>query len=149
MWEETHFGISVKPVQWIARMDFNSGWMLPNVPGIVDALKEISTWTLEMRKEKHGKISKYFSELYSNEAIINAWIHILKDVVIPEVESNFTAKKLKVSAKRKTMLRACQSLQFTFSEFNQVHSEYKESMASLTQKHAQTSILKYMKTLKL
>ena len=148
MWEETHFGISVKPVQWIARMDFNSGWMLPNVPGIVEALKEISTWTLEMRKEKHTKISKYFSELYSNEAIINAWIHIVKDVVIPEVKSGFTAKKLKVSSKRKTMLRVCQSLQDTFSEVKQMHSELKDSMAHLTQKYAQASILKYMKTLK-
>jgi len=148
MWEETHFGISVKPVQWIARMDFNSGWMLPNVPGIVDALKEISTWTLEMRKEKHSKISKYFSELYSNEAIINSWIHIVKDIVLPEVESKFTAKKLKVSKKRKTMLRVCQSLQDTFSELSALHSDFKQSMDHLTQKYTQTSILKYMKTLK-
>jgi glycosyltransferase involved in cell wall biosynthesis len=28
MWEETLLGISVKPQQWIARMDFNSGWYL-------------------------------------------------------------------------------------------------------------------------
>ena len=147
MWEETHFGISVKPVQWIARMDFNSGWMLPNVPGIVEALCEISKWTKMARKEKHTKINKYFSELYSNEAIIDSWVNIVKNVVIPELDSNFTAKKLRVSEKRKQMLRACQCLQSSFNELTSINSELKTGLDCITKNYSLSSIKMYIQNI--
>jgi glycosyltransferase involved in cell wall biosynthesis len=145
MWEETHLGISVKPVQWIARMDFNSGWMLPHVPGIVDALKEIYSWTAQMRKEKYMKIKEKFASLYSNESIIDTWVDILNRVVFPSVESSFTCTSLKVSKERKLMLQANQSLIKLFQDLAQVHDKNKEDLQFISKTYAQYSLVNYIK----
>jgi glycosyltransferase involved in cell wall biosynthesis len=147
MWEETHLGISVKPVQWIARMDFNSGWMLPHVPGIEDALKEIYTWTAEIRKEKYLKIKDKFNGLYSNESIIKTWVDILTRVVFPSVESSFSSPLLKVSKERKLMLRANQSLIQLFRDLAAVQEKNKEDLQYVAKHYAQHSLVKYMKSL--
>jgi len=149
MWEETHLGISVKPVQWIARMDFNSGWMLPHVPGIVDAMKEIYSWTAEMRREKYEKIKHNFSSLYSNEAIIDNWVDILKRVVFPSLHSGFKSPVLKVSKERKLMLRTNQSLQNCFHEFSALQVSTKDELNFITKTFAQKSLGAYLKSISL
>jgi glycosyltransferase involved in cell wall biosynthesis len=146
MWEETHLGISVKPVQWIARMDFNSGWMLPNVPGIVEALSEIYTWTKEQRRQKYEKIKNYFTSLYSNEAIIQKWQDIVQNIVIPEVSSDFQARKLKVSEPRKIMLRLSLALQQHFKVFGDLQEEAQENIRDMTQRYSQKKIIDYIKS---
>lgn len=147
MWEETFLGISVKPVQWIARMDFNSGWFLPNVPGIVEALNTIYSWSPEDRRKKYEKIKDEFISLYSNESIIEKWKNIVKELVLPELDSNFTLKKLKLSELRKKMLRLTVVLQ---EKFNLLHAKQEEASAdihSLTQTYKYGHTLNYLKTL--
>ena len=147
MWEETHFGISVKPVQWIARMDFNSGWMLPHVPGIVQALEEISTWSLEIRKAKWTKMIDYFTSLYSNEAIIEKWKTIVEQVVCPELESNFSKKLLRISSQRRQMLRACQNLQGLVGNLQTLQTQAQEEAGIIMKKYALGHLLTYMKSI--
>jgi glycosyltransferase involved in cell wall biosynthesis len=143
MWEETHFGISVKPVQWIARMDFNSGWMLPHVPGIVSALEEITRWNLEVRKAKWTSMIGYFTSLYSNEAIIEKWKTII-DSVVPEINSGFTKKILRISSQRKKMLRACQILQEKFQELHVLQKELQENSQDIKKKSILKTIVSYI-----
>jgi len=78
MWEETHFGISVKPLQWIARMDFNSGWYLPNSKGICKALEDISSWTAEEKEKKFQNVLPLLIKEFSNESIVQKWQSVLE-----------------------------------------------------------------------
>lgn len=104
MWEETYFGVSVEPEQWIARMDFNSGWWLPHSKGIASALAEISGWSGEERAEKllHGR-AKVVAE-FSDETVIKAWSKVL-DMLRAEIESNYHASELRVHEARRVFLR--------------------------------------------
>ena len=149
MWEETHFGISVKPVQWIARMDFNSGWMLPHVPGIVEAIKEIYSWTPTMRREKYEKIKHNFASLYSNESIINTWVDVLQRVVFPSLSSGFISKALKVSKERKLFLLANQSLQQYFKKYADLQKSAREELNFITKTYAEHSLAGYLKSISL
>jgi glycosyltransferase involved in cell wall biosynthesis len=123
MWEETLFGISVEPLQWIARMDFNSGWYLPHSKGVADALEEISTWNLKEREEKYDKIKARLISLYSNEAIIDQWCSVLNKVVKPALESEFTDEALQVSEERKDFLRITTKLREALIQFNKEGQE--------------------------
>jgi len=105
MWEETHFGISVRPVQWIARMDFNSGWMLPSAEGIASALKTVSEWTPEQRLTLMNKAMPVLQREFSNEAIVDAWGRICK-IVKSAVASNYMCEELHLSSLRRRYLQA-------------------------------------------
>jgi len=79
MWEETIYGISVEPLQWIARMDFNSGWYLPDSKGISKALDVVMNWTEDERKEKFQKAKPILIANYSNEAIIASFRRVFSE----------------------------------------------------------------------
>ncbi len=80
MWEETMFGISVKPAQWIARMDFNSGWYLPDSKGIGSALHEIMQWSDKDRRTKFQSVYRELIKQFSNESIVQRWGEVLSKV---------------------------------------------------------------------
>jgi glycosyltransferase involved in cell wall biosynthesis len=105
MWEETHFGISVPPVQWIARMDFNSGWMLPSADGIAKALKTVSEWSSDQRQAQLDKALPILQREFSNEAIVDAWKAIC-DIVKAALASDYKAEELQVSTLRRRFLQA-------------------------------------------
>lgn len=126
MWEETIFGISVEPVQWIARMDFNSGWFLPNSLGIAKALKEIQDWSPEHKEALFLKAKPILIANYSNEAIIESF----KKVLSKEVELNPRRKQaISLSSTLRLKIRL---LQETMKEMDEVRSlilkTYKENM---------------------
>jgi glycosyltransferase involved in cell wall biosynthesis len=124
MWEETLLGISVKPEQWISRMDFNSGWYLPNVPGIVQALQDIQTWTNV--QERYDKIQAVLHARYSNEAIINDWAKLVERVILPSLKSNFIDSSLEVSVERKAMLVVSSRLRNDLILYNKLNAEVQE-----------------------
>jgi hypothetical protein len=124
-------------------MDFNSGWMLPHVPGIVSALEEITRWNLEVRKAKWTSMIGYFTSLYSNEAIIEKWKTII-DSVVPEINSGFTKKILRISSQRKKMLRACQILQEKFQELHVLQKELQENSQDIKKKSILKTIVSYI-----
>lgn len=105
MWEETHFGISVPPLQWIARMDFNSGWMLPDANGIARALEAVSSWTDDTKASALKKSLPILRSEFSNESVIEAWKRIC-DIVQESLESDFQSSTLQVSSLRRQLLRA-------------------------------------------
>lgn len=105
MWEETHFGISAQPTQYIARMDFNSGWMLPNSDGIADALLRISEWSKEEKQAKLDAALPLLQKEFSNESVVTTWNAVLENVK-QSLETNFATDSLHLHATRKTMLRA-------------------------------------------
>lgn len=104
MWEETHFGISVPPVQWIARMDFNSGWMLPSADGIGKALKTVSDWTEEERDAKLSKALPVLHREFSNESVVDAWGRVC-DIVKASIASDYACPELQLSSLRRTFLQ--------------------------------------------
>lgn len=104
MWEETMFGISVPPKQWIARMDFNSGWMLPDSEGIGKALTDILQWTEEDRKTKLESVLPKLQAEFGNATVVRDWSRIV-NIVSKCLESNFNTDALQVTQTRKTMIR--------------------------------------------
>ena len=114
MWEETHFGVSVPPVQWIARMDFNSGWMLPSAEGIARALKDVSEWSAEVRASKLARALPVLHREFSNESVIEAWGRVCH-IVKAALASNFETPELQLSTLRRRFLQgaaqACKRIQ--------------------------------------
>jgi glycosyltransferase involved in cell wall biosynthesis len=108
MWEETHFGISVKPLQWIARMDFNSGWMVPHAEGIGNALNDIFQWSPEEKKQLFDKALPILQKEFSNEAVVNCWKDIC-EIVQESIDTNYKTEKLQLSSLRKLFLQATKS----------------------------------------
>jgi glycosyltransferase involved in cell wall biosynthesis len=108
MWEETHFGISVKPLQWIARMDFNSGWMVPHAEGIAKALETISAWTTEEKQSMYQKALPILVKEFSNESVVHCWKNIC-DIVQDALDTNYKSDKLQVSSLRKLFLQSTKS----------------------------------------
>lgn len=104
MWEETHFGLSVAPVQWIARMDFNSGWMLPSAEGIAKALKTVSEWSADERQRLLDKALPVLQREFSNEAIVEAWGRIC-DIVKASLASDYKTDQLQLSSLRRRFLQ--------------------------------------------
>lgn len=104
MWEETHFGISVKPLQWIARMDFNSGWMVPHSEGIAKALETISNWTPEEKQVRLDKALPILQREFSNEKVIQDWKNICA-IVEESVQTNYKTDLLQLSKLRKYFLQ--------------------------------------------
>jgi hypothetical protein len=80
MTEETLFGISVKPVQWIARMDFNSGWMLPSADGIAKALAEIESWKPSKLSEMRASTQPRLHLAYDETPIAEKWKSLIREI---------------------------------------------------------------------
>jgi hypothetical protein len=95
----------VQPLQWIARMDFNSGWMLPNAEGIAKALKTVSEWSADERQALLDKALPILQREFSNEAIVDAWGAIC-DIVKAALATDYKAEELQVSTLRRRFLQA-------------------------------------------
>ena len=106
MWEETMLGISVRPEQWIARMDFNSGWYLPHSKGIASALREICGWTEAQRQDLIQKHRPAVVKAFADQTVIQKWVQILAQVR-SEIESDYGEKSpvLKLHPLRRSMLK--------------------------------------------
>jgi len=104
MWEETMLGISVRPEQWIARMDFNSGWYLPHSKGIAAALREIAAWSAEEKEEQVQKHRPAVVRAFADQTVIDKWSQVLSQIRT-ETESDFKGDALKLHPLRRTMLR--------------------------------------------
>jgi hypothetical protein len=105
-------------------MDFNSGWYLPHVPGIVQALQEIQSWT--NIQERYAKIQPILFHRYANDAIINDWVKLLLKVVLPSLESEFKDSILEVSDERKAMLVVSTRLRQDLILYNKLNAEVQE-----------------------
>jgi glycosyltransferase involved in cell wall biosynthesis len=145
MWEETLLGISVKPEQWIARMDFNSGWYLPHVPGIVQALEEIEQW--KDVEERFSKIKDTLYKRYSNQAIIDDWVKIVNQVVKPSIETKFTSDELHVSEERKAMLAISSQLCKDLVNYNQINAELQEEYKQVVNTFKTIESISYIENL--
>jgi hypothetical protein len=94
----------VKPEQWIARMDFNSGWYLPHSKGIAAALHEICAWTPEEKQEKINQERPRIVKAFADQTVINKWGEVL-EIIKKEIKLNYKAKLLKIHDLRRDMLR--------------------------------------------
>lgn len=113
MFEETHYGISVKPAQWIARMDFNSGWAVPDAKAIAASLMSLASGSLHLETSAISTVKQEFS----NESIIAAWEHVLA-LVESETSSAFSALKLRLRGTRRTFLRTATAVRKRRHEMN-------------------------------
>jgi hypothetical protein len=147
MWEETLLGISVPPKQWIARMDFNSGWYLPDADGIAAALDTLHGWNYHQRRREYEAIEKRLLGLYSNDAIINSWSAVLTNIVAPSISSGFTHSKLEVSKKRKDFLRLAMSLRKDMREMERLTAVMNEEQTLLQKQAKSRDAVKYIESL--
>lgn len=147
MWEETLLGISVPPKQWIARMDFNSGWYLPDTEGIASALSTLHKWNYHQRRREYETIEKRLLDLYSNDAIIDSWVGVLTKVVVPAVTSNFTSRKLEVSARRRDFLRLATSLRSNLREMERLTKLMDEEQTLIKSQVKARDAVKYIEAL--
>jgi glycosyltransferase involved in cell wall biosynthesis len=130
MWEETHYGISVKPAQWIARMDFNSGWMLPSAAGIAVALAEVSSWSVAERAERLAKALPVLQREFSNESVIDAWKRIC--VIVQEsLDTSYETPELQISSLRRRFLRGAHSARRRIEILDEMQEQIQELMMSV------------------
>ena len=133
MWEETHLGISVQPKQYIARMDFNSGWMLPDADGICDALIAISSWTdLDERRQQALPLLR---KQYGNETIVQGWCTILE-----KIETD----QLRLGEKRKTYISVLKDYAKRYHILEELEISCKEKEAMFFQHYNSTMIKDYV-----
>lgn len=104
MWEETMFGLSVEPEQWIARMDFNSGWWLPPSKALADALLTISSWSPEERQKRRDEARPRVVAAFSDDTVMRKWGEVVAQVKA-ELESEFSSNILKLNSLRRAALR--------------------------------------------
>ncbi len=147
MWEETLLGISVKPQQWIARMDFNSGWYLPHTHGITEALVTIEQWSSETLQKKYDFAKPVLYKRYSNEAILSEWVSLLERIVLPALQSNFEDELLTISPKRRDMLRVATLLRDATVEFREASESAGEEQEFLSRKCRVQDSVRYIQTL--
>ena len=147
MWEETLLGISVKPQQWIARMDFNSGWYLPHVQGITRALEAIEQWTPEFLIQEYERVKPMLHARYSNEATLGEWTSLLQRIVMPALESNFEHEQLTIAPQRRDMLRTSTLLREATIEFRQASESAGEEQDNLERQCKIQDSVRYIQTL--
>lgn len=114
MWEETIFGISVEPLQWIARMDFNSGWYLPDSKGIATALEKIMAWSPQEKEALFQKAKPILIANYSNDAIVAAFKRV------------FDQPKFQVNAERQKAIDLSATLRLKRAVLLQYETEMRE-----------------------
>jgi hypothetical protein len=148
MWEETLLGITVKPQQWIARMDFNSGWYLPHVQGITGALETIEQWTPEFLLQEYERVKPTLHARYSNDATLGEWTSLLRRIVMPALESNFEHEQLTIAPQRRDMLRISTLLREATIEFRQASESAGEEQDRLERQCKLQDSLRYIQTLK-
>jgi hypothetical protein len=119
MWEETIFGISVEPLQWIARMDFNSGWYLPDAKGIAVALEKIMNWSAEEKERLFQKAKPILIANYSNEAIIASFKRV------------FDKQKFLLNAKRQMAIDLSATIRLKKGVLLQYETEMKEILGRI------------------
>lgn len=85
--EQTLLGVSARAGQYVARMDFNAGWFLPDVAAVADALWAVSTWNDVERAERAAKTVPIAQARYGSDVVIGQWVELLgrldRDVVTP------------------------------------------------------------------
>ena len=138
MWEETMLGISVPPLQWIARNDFNSGWWLPDARGVSDALVTISKWSSE---ELAAQVKRHLPRVikeFSNEAIMAQWAHVLHACKTPETL---------LSKERLALLQVSKLLRTTTSIHAALASDLQVSLSHLVATHNANEIAGYIQSL--
>jgi len=146
MWEETQFGISVKPLQWLARMDFNSGWMLPHAQGIADALAEIAGWSPEERRARLDKALPILRSEFSNDSIVDAWGSICA-VVQDAMDTHFETPNLQLSSVRKLFLRTSHAARDKFCQLERLEEELRLEMRAVLEPWALKQAARELKTL--
>lgn len=146
MWEETQFGISVKPLQWLARMDFNSGWMLPHAQGIANALAEISAWTHADREERLQRALPVLRREFSNDSIVHAWGNIC-NIVKTAINTNFESSDLQLSHLRKLFLRTSRAARIKLQELEILEEELRTEMRALLEPWSLKQAARELKTL--
>lgn len=146
MWEETHFGISVKPVQWIARMDFNSGWMLPCVSGIAAALREISEWSAEERAQRLAKALPVLQREFSNESVIAAWKSVC-DIVQSALDTSYESPALQLSSLRRSFLRGADAARKRIEVVDAMQEQLQELLGEVATKWQIQSVGRELATL--
>lgn len=81
MTELTLLGISVPPSHWTVRNDFRSGWFVPSVSGVAQALWEIAHWPAPELERRRSRAFPVLHKRYSPEAVEQGWTDILADVI--------------------------------------------------------------------
>lgn len=82
MTELTVLGVSVPPVQWILRADFNSGWFLPDARGLARALQTVAEWTLDPASlaRRRARALRILRARYADNVVAAGWLRVV-DVV--------------------------------------------------------------------
>lgn len=142
MWEETMFGISVRPLQWIARMDFNSGWYLPDKRGIAKALQEISSWSEEHKQANFEKVYAKLVKSYSNEAVIQTFQDIFSCIDDWTFESKNS--KLLVDEERHMYLRAARQSRLLWQKLMKTEAELQKQVQDVRQRVKDALVVDYI-----
>ena len=80
MTELTRVGLSVRPAQWIARNDFNSGWDVPSAVGLCRAMTKIAHWS---PSERARRIRKVYGEVHAEftpDPVGRKWVEVIENV---------------------------------------------------------------------
>lgn len=85
--EQTLLGVAAPAGQYIARMDFNSGWFLPDVKAVAAALGVVATWTDAERAAKAAAAVPRVVARYDDAPVVAAWDNLFgrvaRDIVAP------------------------------------------------------------------
>ena len=150
MWEETMFGIAVRPRQWIARMDFNSGWYLPDSEGIGDALSEILTWSAEHKRDLFNSAYPKLVKEYGNETVIRRFQEILSKVDdwTFSMETLHSANRnLDLDEERKMQLATAVKCRKLWKQLMQLEEDLTQECVREMKLAKETSAIQYLKTL--
>lgn len=137
MWEETMYGISVKPLQWIARMDFNSGWYVPDARGIANALYTIASYTDDQKKD-FLKVKQKLIDNYSNEAIIKSFHSVFTKI---------TTKTLTLNPERYFLIQEMKALKIKLNHLKKLNSQKQELSDFIQKQILEASVHSELKSL--
>ena len=78
--EQTVLGVSARAGQYIARMDFCSGWLLPDVQNVACALATVAQWSDAERARRARKAMPTLRARYDARVVVDAWRDLLHRV---------------------------------------------------------------------
>jgi glycosyltransferase involved in cell wall biosynthesis len=78
--EQTLYGVSAPVGQYIARVDFNSGWFLPSVTSVAAALYDTARWSDTERAERLAAALPTVVERYDAKPVVAAWDNLFRRV---------------------------------------------------------------------
>jgi len=76
--EQTLLGVSAAPAQYIARMDFGSGWFLPSVTRVAQALWTISQWGDAERARRVAATLPLVKQRFDAPIVQAQWAHFFE-----------------------------------------------------------------------